>query len=674
MTGLLFLADRAVDRFWYLLPHVSILLAVGWICYFAERLFVDGESDFSRKNFGYAFKTSGSLVLLTAFCLLAGGQLVGRLAEVFTIDVMPLIATDKVQKLWAIGLLGGSCIGYVIDRVLVSKSPWTTVWAIGLFCWMGLAVLDLCAVRLQVAHVAIVAGVYLAVAWWFSSAAAETASGDALGTHRRIGFVLPFGSLAIVGAFQYTAQFLYGDGHFLFANNGVLVGVQLLVVAINGYVGWKKTGTRFREMYLSVGSMFAVLGMLSPVLALSPNFDIIAVVAFIAPVACAVMALLFAKPVDAQAWQNAAMKSLWFTILCLLVARTELRPNNLPFTLFWTSAVSALTLFAAAYDSRRILAKYAAYLMTTFAISQLLCLAGITLDFALVLSASLGGITLATSARFLGTGNAGRTASQSTDQTEGNLSGEMEEVGNLLALFGGILGVLLAVNRLFANETSVWLLLTLLTQLAAVLAAALLTQSVSWRAGFRAIGIANVLVVVLVINSSISTHWLQRVELAAVLLGIALLVIGHIAWYREGDTPDAGATSALGWGSMLVVAPLACGLVYFRCHHAPSIWNWWFFHEVTSIMLALTLLGLGLACRIRSTTIGGVSLLAVYVVSLVTLVQWPSQLKNVSVLMIVGGGVFFTTAVLLSVYRDKILALPQEIRQRRGVFRVLHWR
>jgi hypothetical protein len=52
----------------------------------------------------------------------------------------------------------------------------------------------------------------------------------------------------------------------------------------------------------------------------------------------------------------------------------------------------------------------------------------------------------------------------------------------------------------------------------------------------------------------------------------------------------------------------------------------------------------------------------------------PEKLQTTAVYIMVGGGVFFTAGLLLSLYRDRLLALPERIKRREGVFRVLTWR
>ena len=48
---------------------------------------------------------------------------------------------------------------------------------------------------------------------------------------------------------------------------------------------------------------------------------------------------------------------------------------------------------------------------------------------------------------------------------------------------------------------------------------------------------------------------------------------------------------------------------------------------------------------------------------------WIGQGSN-----LIGGSVIFGLGVALSVYRDRLLTLPERIKERQGVFRVLTWR
>lgn len=151
-------------------------------------------------------------------------------------------------------------------------------------------------------------------------------------------------------------------------------------------------------------------------------------------------------------------------------------------------------------------------------------------------------------------------------------------------------------------------------------------------------------------------------------------MLGHLAWTREGDA-DADTVASLGLfaGSLLIAIPLAIGLVSYRFADDPAT-HWRLFHEVATIAGSLVLLGSGMLCRIRVTTVSGAALMLTFVGSLVALVRIPDQLQNASVAMMVGGGIFLGSAILMSIYRDRLVALPAQMREGEGVFQVLKWR
>jgi hypothetical protein len=46
----------------------------------------------------------------------------------------------------------------------------------------------------------------------------------------------------------------------------------------------------------------------------------------------------------------------------------------------------------------------------------------------------------------------------------------------------------------------------------------------------------------------------------------------------------------------------------------------------------------------------------------------------IGIYLVAGGAVVFLLGLLLAVYRDRLVALPQRIANREGVFRVIGWR
>jgi hypothetical protein len=92
------------------------------------------------------------------------------------------------------------------------------------------------------------------------------------------------------------------------------------------------------------------------------------------------------------------------------------------------------------------------------------------------------------------------------------------------------------------------------------------------------------------------------------------------------------------------------------------------------LAVGLLLLGTGAIFKLRATTVAGTFTMIAYLLSLAFFIHLPEKLQTVAIYMMIGGGLFFGTAVLLSIYRDRLMALPGNIRRHEGVFSVLSWR
>ena len=88
----------------------------------------------------------------------------------------------------------------------------------------------------------------------------------------------------------------------------------------------------------------------------------------------------------------------------------------------------------------------------------------------------------------------------------------------------------------------------------------------------------------------------------------------------------------------------------------------------------LVLVTTGFVFQLRATTITGAGMLLVYFLSLLRFINMPDFMQTVGIWIFIGGVLLFGTAILLSIYRDRLLALPDKVRRREGVFRVLSWR
>ena len=194
------------------------------------------------------------------------------------------------------------------------------------------------------------------------------------------------------------------------------------------------------------------------------------------------------------------------------------------------------------------------------------------------------------------------------------------------------------------------------------------------RRGLAALAGVQALLAMLGVNALSDLSIWQRGELLLTTAGAVMLAAGHLGWRSEGARPSGTVSFNLSAGSLLAAGPLVLGLLINRADGELTDWAWTLMHEVGVLSVGLALVGAGVLCRVRSTTLVGAASLVAYVASMVVLLDVPDRLQNVAVYMMVGGGAFFGTAVLLSVYRDRLLQIPDRIRNGDGVFRVLTWR
>jgi hypothetical protein len=81
----------------------------------------------------------------------------------------------------------------------------------------------------------------------------------------------------------------------------------------------------------------------------------------------------------------------------------------------------------------------------------------------------------------------------------------------------------------------------------------------------------------------------------------------------------------------------------------------------------------GCVLQVRSTTtLGALSFVTYLVVLFAELVYRPQV--ALGAYLAIGGGLVFLAGVALSVYRDRLLALPSKIAHREGIFRIIDWR
>jgi hypothetical protein len=143
-----------------------------------------------------------------------------------------------------------------------------------------------------------------------------------------------------------------------------------------------------------------------------------------------------------------------------------------------------------------------------------------------------------------------------------------------------------------------------------------------------------------------------------------------VAWQLEQDrTSRSGlATTGLALGSILATLPLLIAVLANRCTTGLSLPD-----ELALLTVGMGLLVTGVMLEIRATTLAGALALGIHLVVLLISVGMRAQLA-VGVYLSLGGGLLFASGVLLSIYRERLLQIPDRIRARTGIFKVLAWR
>jgi hypothetical protein len=256
---------------------------------------------------------------------------------------------------------------------------------------------------------------------------------------------------------------------------------------------------------------------------------------------------------------------------------------------------------------------------------------------------------------------------------------------NALTTLGFVAGILLSLSRLLASQPVVrvnggpdwygpvglaFFLMLFLTGVS--LLAAWIVQQQEWRRGYIVLAVANALVTALVYHKLNPMNPWQTLEVVSVLAGVGLLILGHVGWYRETEEYSSEAVSlALVFGAAALLVPLAI---------ATGVWR--FYHEEVSAINELALVFgcvilfvSGVMCRLKATTLFGSITLAIYVLMvLIYLHRFLHKMEMIGIYLTLGGLLLFGTGLMLSVYRDRLLALPDRFKRKEGVFRVFGWR
>lgn len=216
-----------------------------------------------------------------------------------------------------------------------------------------------------------------------------------------------------------------------------------------------------------------------------------------------------------------------------------------------------------------------------------------------------------------------------------------------------------------------WLELTSLVITACTAgAAALLSPAGGWRRIYTVAAVALGGLAFLTLNEFVALSAWEKLELFCIVVGLMLLAAGHVERFRsESAVPNSDLTLVALWmGAALATLPLLVDVIYHRSTDGTALRS-----ELALVTISGLLLAAGLGWKTKATTFFGGGTLAIYLVVLFGSLLYRPQV-TVGAYLAIGGGAMFLVALLLSMYRERLLSLPDRIAARRGIFQVIDWR
>lgn len=335
-----------------------------------------------------------------------------------------------------------------------------------------------------------------------------------------------------------------------------------------------------------------------------------------------------------------------------------------------TFAMATLFYTIAAWCRRRSVNVYLAAAAACGAIWQFLGYVGVDATVYTLLYAGLGFGLLIVS-RFLGveTVHVYNRFGEKESRVRGRGLAFFES-GNGILCVAFLSGVLQGLAHV-ARQDNTWTgLLVLLGVMAVALLSAAIVPRGNWRRFHLTAAIALAGVAVLTLNALIDLSGWQKFEIFLATCGVLLTAASYVGLFREDEAePEGGLSTGLWFGSLSACVPVLIAVLYHRFAgagpHLPD--------ELAIITLSIALVLTGIMWQVKSTTLVGSGSLMLYLMVLIGHLAYNPQVA-VGVYLAIGGAIIFLIGVLLSVYREKLLALPEQIAKREGLFRIMNWR
>lgn len=667
LTGLLILADLppSPQKFWEIASPATLLVVLGILAIHAERSFPVQDGPFGRHRFGLAFFWSGHAVLAAGLLLLLGAQVAGDwlYEPIFRVwyrqmRAVPSPIVGELRWLALLLVLAGTH-AYVYSDLVVRKRGVYVHIAAATLLWAIVLTLQVLDVTLGLdALIALLAGTALAVNLVQAAVLRESRYTRALPV---LGMLLPL--LAITLGLSVYLRALSPDLKAVWEVEPpawTYVGAMLLTALACRAGAYLHQGRRERlaaayhfaaaaAVLLTATAFLAALGLNTwqehaPWLMLVP-------IAYLGAARWHRGRALEWPLLAAGHAAAAVMLVSSFVSTVAGFAFVEGQPLNLILALFFLEAALFYGLATAFQGKAWTIPMTAA--MTCAAMWQCLNYWNVATEY-YTLTFALSGLGLLLAHR--------------VGSTTGTLGSTLFHSANTLLSAAFVAALFLGLSRLAVHQVQ-WGLIGLLAGLIAIgLLAVALVRDVAWRRLHVVLMLGQALVLFLCLTVLSTLSYWQKLEIFCVISGLCLLVLGHLGWYREQEKTEDIVSVALLVGSLLLGVPLAVATMVDRSRD-----QFLFLNEFGFLAAAILLVTTGFLFQLKSTTLTGAALTALYFLSLLIFVPW-SRLNAVALFILGGGGTLFTLGLLLSVYRDRLLTLPNRIKQREGFFRVLNWR
>ena len=714
ITGMLFLADQSVNQFWNIIPQVTFLVATGWICVFARWLFAQKtetqsaeatqseDSEFTRQRYGMAFFRAGAAALTAGLALLLAGQMNVWFGWFHATPWLQW-QMETPDKIWALVIVAASAVGCGVHVFHARSKHQALALTAALSGWASLVLIDAMNIELtlNMAILTLAATVIATNCAEILRRIGVTSKQPTVGETSKVGSsshepsgvsnLTMLGSLVVCGAalIQFGSFEIFESTIFLTASASWMVFQYFLCAVAAATTAWLKVSENLNRVSTSkfaVANFMAVVAgvmvtmtvwTLHGALLWSP-LSLFSMVGLLIPMVILLVVVAGRKRSGKslaviQPVQSFASAMTGAHLLCVGGA-LSLDPfaGVSALTIGW-STFSMITLGIASVNyylaglrsappSRFASAggmgfhHFLSFVCGTLFVAVALNALGLAADYAVVVTPVLmGGLLM-----LVGRGNSALA----------NSGRALIAFGNVAMIFFAV-GHITGASRAISNQPFVWL--TLLHFVAASVAGVFSKQS-GWRTAFATLAALLVCCELSFVNDLFGGAWYLKVEALMVLAGAGFLGYGMLGWASETKATERSNSLALWTGSLLTMVPTTLLLLHYRFFAVSTQSMWLYSHEVLTIGIALALCGSGVLCKLRSTTLVGGAGLTIYLLSLLGMIQVPALLNNVAVLMMVGGGLFFAVGILLSVYRDYVISLPNRVRAGKGLFQILKWR